>query len=166
MSKRSETWKILRAAELLHQVKAASPEFFECLVLDLMLTMGYGWAREGAARLTEIGADAGVDGIINEDQLGLDVIYLQAKRWENTVGRPEIQKVVGVLHGERAKKGVFLTTRRFSFDALDYASTIDPKVVLIDGTRLSQLMIVFNVGVSLSQLYEINRIDSDYFAED
>lgn len=154
------------AAELLDQVKAATPEFFERLVLDLMLKMGYGGSREEAGALTEPGADAGIDGIINEDQLGLDVIYLQAKRWENTVGRPEIQKFVGALHGKRAKKGVFLTTSTFSPDALDYASTIDPKVVLIDGTRLAQLMIDFNVGVSLNQLYEIKRIDSDYFAED
>jgi restriction system protein len=154
------------AAELLDQVKAASPEFFERLVLDLMLKMGYGGSREDAGAVTDPGADAGIDGIINEDQLGLDVIYLQAKRWESTVGRPEVQKFVGALHGKRAKKGVFLTTSSFSPDALDYAATIDPKVVLIDGARLAQLMIDFNVGVSLSQMYEIKRIDSDYFAEE
>jgi restriction system protein len=154
------------AAEVLQQVKAASAQFFERLVLDLMVKMGYGGSREEAGSLTESGADAGIDGIINEDQLGLDVIYLQAKRWENTVGRPEIQKFVAALHGKRAKKGVFLTTSSFSADAVEYASTIDPKVVLIDGPRLAQLMIDFNVGVSSSQLYEIKRIDTDYFVEE
>jgi restriction system protein len=154
------------AVELLGQIKAVTPEFFERIVLDLMLKMGYGGSRDDAGSLTGAGADAGIDGIINEDQLGLDVIYLQAKRWENTVGRPEIQKFVGALHGQRAKKGVFLTTSSFSQDALDYAATIDPKVVLIDGARLAQLMIDFNVGVSVSQIYEIKRIDSDYFAEE
>jgi restriction system protein len=131
-----------------------------------MLKMGYGGSRDKAGSLTEAGADAGIDGIINEDQLGLDVIYLQAKRWENTVGRPEIQRFVGALHGKRAKKGVFITTSSFSLDALDYVATIDPKVVLIDGRRLAELMIDFNVGVSRSQVYEIKRIDSDYFAEE
>ena len=131
-----------------------------------MLHMGYGGSSEKAASMTGAGADGGIDGIINEDRLGLDVIYLQAKRWENTVGRPEIQKFVGALHGKRARKGVFLTTSGFSPDAIEYVATIDPKVVLIDGTRLAQLMIDYNVGVSRSQLYEIKRIDSDYFAED
>ncbi|MBI3461978.1 MAG: restriction endonuclease [Planctomycetes bacterium] len=154
------------ATELVEQVKAASPEFFERLVLDVMLKMGYGGSRENAGSLTEAGADAGIDGIINEDQLGLDVIYLQAKRWENNVGRPDIQRFVGALHGRRAKKGVFITTSGFSRDALEYVETIDPKVVLIDGLRLAQLMMDFNVGVSRSQLYEIKRIDSDYFAEE
>jgi restriction system protein len=154
------------ASEILALVKAASPSFFEHLVLDLMLKMGYGGSREKAGSLTNEGADAGIDGIINEDQLGLDVIYLQAKRWENTVGRPEIQKFVGALHGRRAKKGVFLTTSTFSQDAIDYVASVDPKVVLIDGLTLAQLMIDFNVGVSRSHLYEIKRIDSDYFAED
>src|SRR5262249_37744900 len=141
-------------------------EFFERLVLDLMLKMGDGGSEESAASLTAPGADAGIDGIINEDRLGLDVIYLQAKRWENTVGRPEIHRFVGAVHGKRAKKGVFITTSSFSRDALDYAALIDPKVVLIDGSRLAQLMIDFNVGVSRSRTYEIKRIDSDYFAEE
>ena len=154
------------AAQLLDQVYAASPEFFERVVLDLMLRMGYGGSREGAGLLTEPGADAGIDGIINEDQLGLDVIYLQAKRWKNTVGRPEIQRFVGALHGKRAKKGVFLTTSEFSPEAIEYAANIDPKVVLVDGLRLAQLMIDHNVGVSRSHVYELKRIDSDYFAEE
>ncbi|MCY2990770.1 MAG: restriction endonuclease [Planctomycetota bacterium] len=154
------------AAEILAIVKASSPSFFERLVLDLMLKMGYGGSREKAGSLTNDGADAGIDGIINEDQLGLDVIYLQAKRWENTVGRPEIHRFVGALHGQRAKKGVFLTTSTFSHDAIEYVASIDPKVVLIDGLNLAQLMIDFNVGVRRSQLFEIKKIDSDYFAED
>ncbi len=154
------------AAQLLDQVFSASPEFFERLVLDLMLRMGYGGSREEAGLLTDRGADAGIDGIINEDQLGLDVIYLQAKRWKNTVGRPEVQRFVGALHGKRAKKGVFLTTSEFSPEAVEYVATIDPKVVLIDGMRLAQLMIDHNVGVSRSQVYELKRIDSDYFAEE
>ena len=136
------------------------------LVLDLMLRMGYGGSREEAGLLTDRGADAGIDGIINEDQLGLDVIYLQAKRWKNTVGRPEVQRFVGALHGKRAKKGVFLTTSEFSPEAVEYVATIDPKVVLIDGMRLAQLMIDHNVGVSRSQVYELKRIDSDYFTEE
>ncbi|TXT33116.1 MAG: restriction endonuclease [Planctomycetota bacterium] len=154
------------AVDLLQQVKAGTPEFFESLVLDLMVRMGYGGSNEQAASLTSPGADGGIDGIINEDRLGLDVIYLQAKRWEASVGRPEIQKFVGALYGKRAKKGVFLTTSSFTQDAIEYVATIDPKVVLIDGSRLSELMIDFNVGVSRSHVYEIKRIDSDYFADE
>ncbi|HLJ10378.1 MAG TPA: restriction endonuclease [Planctomycetaceae bacterium] len=157
------------AAELLDRVKAASPEFFERLVLDLMLKMGYGGSHDRPGSLTPAGADEGIDGIINEDRLGLDVIYLQAKRWENTIGRPEIQKFVGALHGRRAKKGVFLTTSRFSPEAIAYVTTIDPKIVLIDGCRLAQFMIDLNVGVSPMsprEVYEIKRIDADFFAEE
>jgi restriction system protein len=154
------------AAELLDRIRAASPQFFERLVLDLMLKMGYGGSRDDSGSLTQSGADEGIDGIINEDQLGLDVIYLQAKRWESTVGRPEIQKFVGALHGHHAKKGVFVTTSGFSADASAYGATIDPKVVLIDGVRLAQLMIDFGVGVSTAQVFEIKKIDSDYFEDE
>lgn len=154
------------ATEILTLIKSQSAQFFEHLVLDLMLRMGYGGSREDSGLVTNLVADEGIDGIINEDQLGLDVIYLQAKRWENTVGRPEIQRFVGALHGRRAKKGVFLTTSNFSQEAREYVATIDPKVVLIDGLKLAQLMIDFNVGVSKTQVYEIKRIDSDYFADD
>ena len=161
-----ETIRDSLATDLLGLVKSLSPTFFEHLVLDLMLKMGYGGSRDNAGLVTNSGADEGIDGIVNEDQLGLDVIYLQAKRWENTVGRPEIQRFVGALHGRRAKKGVFLTTSTFSQDAREYVSTIDPKVVLIDGIKLAQLMIDFNVGVSKSQVYEIKRIDSDYFTDE
>ena len=151
------------AAQLLTQIKVSHPSFFEKLVVDLMLKMGYGGPGEDAGTVTSYGHDNGIDGIINEDTLGLDVIYLQAKRWENTVGRPEIQKFVGALHGKRAKKGVFLTTSSFTSDALEYAKAIDPKVVLIDGLKLAQLLIDFDVGVSSSQTYTIKRIDTDYF---
>lgn len=154
------------AAQLLVQVREGTPTFFEQLVVDLMLKMGYGGPNDDAGTVTSRGADGGIDGIINEDRLGLDTVYLQAKRWENAVGRPEIQRFIGALHGQRAKKGVFLTTSMFTTEATEYVKTIDPRVVLIDGLRLAQLMIDFNVGVSPSQCYEIKRIDSDYFAED
>ena len=151
------------AAELLLQVRSAHPSFFEQLVVDLMLKMGYGGPGDDAGNVTSYGSDGGIDGIINEDSLGLDVIYLQAKRWENTVGRPEIQKFVGALHGKRAKKGVFLTTSNFSTEAIDYVKTIDPRVVLIDGKKLAQLMIDFDVAVSTVHTYNIKKVDSDYF---
>lgn len=154
------------ASELLEQIKSSSAEFFEQLILDVMLAMGYGGSRDHAGQLTKPGADAGIDGIINEDQLGLDVIYLQAKKWDHPVGRPEIQRFVGALHGQRARKGVFITTSTFSREAYDYVATIDPKVVLIDGTRLAQHMIDFGVGVSTVQRYEIKRIDTDYFVDE
>jgi restriction system protein len=154
------------AVELLEQIKSMSSTFFERLVLDLMVSMGYGGTHDTPASLTAAGADEGIDGIINEDQLGLDIVYLQAKRWENQVGRPEIQKFVGALHGKRARKGVFLTTSTFSREARDYVATIDPKVILIDGERLAQLMIDFDVGVSTTHTYAIKRVDSDYFTED
>lgn len=151
------------AAELLLQVRNAHPSFFEQLVVDLMLKMGYGGPGDDAGNVTSYGSDGGIDGIINEDSLGLDVVYLQAKRWENTVGRPEIQKFVGALHGKRAKKGVFLTTSNFSNEAIEYVKTIDPRVVLIDGKKLAQLMIDFDVGVSTAHTYNIKKVDSDYF---
>ena len=151
------------ATQLLAQIKSSHPSFFEKLVVDLMLKMGYGGPGDDAGTVTSYGHDAGIDGVINEDTLGLDVIYLQAKRWDNTVGRPEIQKFVGALHGKRAKKGVFLTTSSFSADAIEYARAIDSKVVLIDGLKLSQLLIDFDVGVSTAQTYTIKRIDTDYF---
>lgn len=154
------------AAELLDQVRSASPTFFERLVVDLMLKMGYGGFREGAGFVTPASGDAGIDGVINEDRLGLDVVYLQAKRWEGSVGRPEIQKFVGALHGKRARKGVFITTSSFSGDARDYVEHIDPRVVLIDGTELARLMIDYDIGVSTSQTYRIKRIDTDYFEDE
>lgn len=154
------------ASQLLVQIKNNSPEFFEKLVVNLLVGMGYGGSIKDAGEATRRTADAGVDGIIKEDRLGLDVIYLQAKRWDNPVGRPEIQKFVGALHGQRARKGVFITTSRFSNDALEYAKQIDPKVVLIDGEQLVQLMIDHDVGVTPSATYEVKKIDLDFFSEE
>ena len=154
------------ASDLIDRVKANSPEFFERLVVELMVAMGYGGSIEDAGQAIGHTGDEGVDGIIKEDRLGLDVIYIQAKKWEGTVGRPEIQRFVGALHGKRAKKGVFITTGRFSDDARTYVETIDPKVILIDNKALANYMIDFNLGVSSASKYEIKRIDSDFFAEE
>jgi restriction system protein len=154
------------AAELLSRIKNNSPKFFEALVVDLMVAMGYGGSRADAGQSIGQTGDEGIDGIIKEDRLGLDVIYIQAKRWEGTVGRPEIQRFVGALHGKRARKGVFITTGRFSEDALAYVNTIEPKVILIDGKRLATFMIDFNLGTTVAANYEIKRIDTDYFAEE
>ncbi|MDZ4180442.1 MAG: restriction endonuclease, partial [Coriobacteriia bacterium] len=135
-------------SEILQQAKAASPSLFEKLVVELLLKMGYGGSRQDAGRAIGRSGDEGIDGIIKEDRLGLDVIYLQAKRWEGVVGRPEIQKFVGALTGQRARKGVFITTSSFTKNAEDYVSRIEMKIVLIDGETLAQMMIEHNVGVS------------------
>jgi len=153
--------------ELLNRVKSCSPDFFERLVVDLLVKMGYGGSRRDAGRAIGKSGDGGIDGIIKEDKLGLDIVYVQAKRWDNTVvGRPEIQKFVGALHGQRARKGVFITTSRFSPEAREYVSIIDSKIVLIDGEELAQLMIDNHVGVSTVSIYEIKKIDSDYFTDE
>lgn len=154
------------AVELLEQVKSASPQFFERLVVELLVNMGYGGSMLDAGMAIGKSGDEGIDGTIKEDRLGLDVIYIQAKRWSGTVGRPEVQKFVGALHGQHAKKGVFLTTGTFAQGAIEYATGIDPKVVLIDGKRLAELMIDFNVGVTTRHTYHVKRIDTDYFSED
>ncbi len=154
------------AGEILERIKSNSPSFFENLVVDLMVAMGYGGSRVDAGKSVGQSGDEGIDGIIKEDRLGLDVIYLQAKRWEGTVGRPEIQKFVGALHGKRAKKGVFITTSKFSDEANEYVRMIDPKIILIDGRDLAEYMIDFNLGTSKAVTYEIKRIDSDYFTEE
>jgi len=151
------------AQDLLDRVKNCSPTFLEKLVVELLLKMGYGGSRKDAGMAVGQSGDGGIDGIINEDKLGLDNIYIQAKKWEVTVGRPEIQKFVGALEGRRAKRGIFITTSDFSKDAEEYVSRIDKKVVLIDGEKLAQLMIDNDVGVSKETSYEIKRIDSDYF---
>lgn len=154
------------ASEILERIKGNSPRFFERLVVDVMVALGYGGSRSDAGKSIGQSGDEGIDGIIKEDRLGLDVIYLQAKRWEGTVGRPEIQKFVGALHGKRAKKGVFITTGRFSDDATKYVESIDPKVILIDGRTLAELMIDYGLGTTSTAKYEIRRVDSDYFAEE
>lgn len=153
-------------ADLLDQVRSASPSFFERLVVELLVRMGYGGSLRDAGQAVGKSGDGGIDGIIKEDRLGLDVIYIQAKRWEAAVGRPEIQKFAGALQGFRARKGVFITTSSFSTDATEFVSRIDSKIVLIDGATLSRYMIDHNVGVSSSRSYDVKKIDSDYFAEE
>lgn len=152
--------------EILETIAESSPTFFERLVVDLLVRMGYGGNRQDAGRALGKSGDGGIDGIINEDRLGLDVIYIQAKRWDGTVGRPEIQKFAGALQGQRARKGVFITTSSFSKEAVEYASLIESKIILIDGNRLSSLMVEHNVGVSTVGQYEVKKIDSDYFDEE
>lgn len=152
--------------ELLQRIKSCSPSFFEQLVIDVLVTMGYGGTRKDAGRAVGRSGDGGIDGIINEDRLGLGVIYVQAKRWESVVGRPEIQKFAGALQGQRAKKGIFITTSSFTREAREYASLIDTKIILLDGERLADLMISYNVGVNTQVIYELKKIDLDYFAEE
>lgn len=153
------------AADLLQKVKDASPAFFEKLVVELLLTMGYGGSRQDAGKTVGRAGDGGIDGVINEDRLGLDVIYIQAKRWEGTVGRPEIQKFAGALQGQRAKKGIFITTSDFTKEAEDYAAMIDNRIVLVNGVHLANLMMDHGVGVTKVASYEVKRIDSDSFEE-
>lgn len=153
------------AQELLSRILACSPTFFEQLVVELLVKMGYGGSRRDAGERIGQTGDGGIDGIIKEDRLGLDTIFIQAKRWQGSVGRPEIQKFVGALQGQRAKKGVFITTSSYTADAIDYASRIDTKVVLMDGKQLAGLMIDFDVGVAAAASYVVKRIDSDYFEE-
>ncbi|KXK12943.1 MAG: restriction endonuclease [Chloroflexi bacterium OLB14] len=152
--------------EILQTVKNCSPSFFENLVIDVLVKMGYGGTRKDAGKAIGKSGDGGIDGIINEDRLGLDVIYIQAKKWENSVGRPEIQKFAGALQGQRAKKGIFITTSEFTKEAKEFASKIESKIILIDGETLTQLMIDYNIGVNPIASYELKRIDSDYFAEE
>ncbi|EGT3599407.1 restriction endonuclease [Clostridium perfringens] len=156
------------ADEILEKIKSCSFEFFEKSVIELLIKMGYGGSREEAGRATKRTGDEGIDGIINEDRLGLDSIYIQAKRWRDTVvGRPEIQKFSGALDTPGANKGVFITTSKFSREAREYVENINTKkIILIDGMQLAQYMIDFNVGVSTEIIYEVKRIDSDYFIED
>lgn len=154
------------ASELLTRIQTSAPDFFERLVVELLLKMGYGGSRQDAGRAIGRSGDGGIDGIINEDRLGLDSIYLQAKRWENPVGRPEIQKFAGALAEHRAKKGVFITTSAFTKEARASADKHDARIVLIDGEKLATLMIDHGLGVTLEATYEVKRIDSDYFAEE
>ncbi|MEI8272656.1 MAG: restriction endonuclease, partial [Paludibacter sp.] len=153
------------ALELLTKVKTCSPSFFENLVVELLVKMGYGGSIKDAGKSIGKSGDEGIDGIIKEDKLGLDIIYIQAKRWENVVGRPEIQKFVGALAGQGAKKGVFITTARFTNEAKEYQPRNETKIVLIDGEHLADLMIEYDLAVSTSNQYIIKRIDNDYFEE-
>ena len=154
------------AGQIVQRIANNSPQFFERMVVDLMVAMGYGGSRTDAGKSIGGSGDEGIDGIIKEDRLGLDLVYLQAKRWEGTVGRPDVRKFVGALHGKRAKKGVFITTSKFSDDAKNYVETIDPKVILIDGRILAELMIDHGLGTTTAATFEVKRIDSDYFAEE
>lgn len=156
------------ASELINKVVELSPTFFEKLVVELLVKMGYGGSLKDAGKAMGKSGDEGIDGTIKEDKLGLDIIYIQAKRWKpgNVVGRPELQKFVGALAGQGAKKGIFITTSNFTKEAIDYTPRNETKIVLIDGHRLAQLMIDYNIGCTLQQKYEVKKIDSDYFGEE
>ncbi len=154
------------AKELLDEIKSKSPEFFERLVVDLLTSMGYGGSRKDAGRAIGKSGDEGIDGIINEDVLGLDTIYIQAKRWKDNVSRPEIQKFSGALNGKNANKGVFITTSSFSEGAKDFAKGVNQTIILIDGEKLAQLMMDFKVGVSIETTYEVKKLDLDYFEDE
>lgn len=154
------------AAQLLQSIENCSPYYFEKLVVDVLIRMGYGGADTKYGEITKKTGDEGIDGIIKEDPLGLDKIYLQAKKWGGSVGRPELQKFVGALQGKQAKKGVFITTSGFSKGAIEYARNLDVAVVLIDGVQLADYMIQNEVGVSLKREYRIYSLDSDYFIEE
>ena len=156
------------ATDLLFILRKLSPDAFEKLVVELLVKMGYGGSIRDAGKAVGKSGDQGIDGIIKEDRLGLDIIYIQAKRWadNNAVGRPEIQKFVGALAGQGAKKGIFITTSYFTQEALEYAPRNEIKIVLIDGEELGQLMIDYNLGVSTQKIYEIKRIDHDYFGDE
>jgi restriction system protein len=156
------------ASELLQNVVDLSPTFFERLVVELLVKMGYGGSIKDAGKAIGKSGDEGIDGTIKEDKLGLDIIYIQAKRWKpgNVVGRPELHKFVGALAGQGAKKGIFITTSNFTKEALDYTPKNETKIVLIDGEQLAQLMIDYNLGCTPQQIYELKKIDSDYFGEE
>ena len=153
------------ASDLVQQLETVSPSMFENIVVDLVTKMGYGGNRKDAVAAIGGTGDEGVDGVIKEDRLGLDVVYIQAKRWKNIVGRPEIQKFAGALQGKRARKGIFITTSKYTNEAQEYASSIDSKIILIDGVSLVQYMIDHNIGVNTYDTYDIKKMDIDYFTE-
>lgn len=161
-----QTLRRTLAVDLLTQMKSSPPHVFERVVVELLVRMGYGGSLKDAGQAVGKSGDEGIDGIIKEDRLGLDIIYIQAKRWEGTVSRPEIQKFAGALQGQRAKKGVFITTSSFTKEALEFASRIDSKIVLVDGEQLAEFMIDHNIGVTAVANYEVKRLDTDYFAEE
>ena len=153
------------AADLLEKIKSNSPAFFEKLVVDLLVKMGYGGSLEDAGRAVGRSGDGGIDGIIKADPLGLNVVYVQAKRWKGNVGEPPVRDFVGALDGEGVQEGIFITTSNFNPAAKRYAERSSKRIILINGTQLAQYMIDHNVGVSVEKTYEIKRVDSDYFAE-
>jgi restriction system protein len=152
-------------AELLDKVKSSTPAFFENLVVNTVVKMGYGGSLQDAGRAVGKSGDGGIDGIINEDRLGLDVIYLQAKKWEGNVGRPEVHKFAGALQGKRARKGILITTSDFTKEALEYVKNVDAKIILISGQQLCELMWEYNIGLSDVSTYEVKKLDLDYFSE-
>ena len=155
------------SSELLERIKNNSPAFFEKAVVELVVSMGYGGSRKEAGQIVGKSGDGGIDGIIKEDKLGLDVIYIQAKRWEDVVSSPELQKFVGALKGKHARKGIFITTSNFTKPAIDYVNSLDDtKVILIDGITLAELMIEYSLGVTTVQTYTIKKLDTDYFFEE
>ncbi len=163
------TWKLLRqqsADELLEKVGMCTPAFFERLVVDLLVAMGYGGSRRDAGESIGRSHDGGVDGSIKEDKLGLDTVYVQAKRWGRSVGRPDVQSFAGSLEGFRARKGVMITTSSFTGEAQAYVSHIEKRIVLIDGPMLANLMLDHNVGVTTASTYTLQRLDLDYFEEE
>src|SRR5712692_2444072 len=166
LDKAYQTLRKSLARDLIEKIMQASPVFFERLVVDLLLKMGYGGSRPDAGSITRRGADGGIDGVIKQDKLGLDVIYLQAKRWSSTVGSPDVREFAGSLEAHRANRGVFITTSQFSPDAKVFVAQIGKKIVLIDGQQLSEMMIDHDVGVSVGETYAVKRIDSDYFSEE
>lgn len=151
-------------AELRERIAGMPPEGFEQLVVDVLTAMGYGGPQENAGIVVGRGGDEGIDGLIKEDRLGLETIYVQAKRWQGSVGRPEIQRFAGALQGQRARKGVFITSSSFTVEAKSYATTIQTTIVLVDGAQLADYMIDHNVGVTTAKRFEVKRVDSDYFA--
>lgn len=155
------------AEELLEKLKKVNPTRFERIVVDLLVKMGYGGSIIDAGKAIGKTGDGGIDGIIKEDKLGLDVIYIQAKRWDNNpIRRPDVQQFAGALQGQQANKGIFITTSRFTDEAREYVTKIGSKIVLIDGEQLSQLMIEHDVGVSTASVYLVKKIDSDYYNDD
>ena len=160
--------KIIKEVQesLLEQIKSCSPKFFENLVVDLLLSMGYGGSRKDAGEAVGKSSDGGIDGIIKEDKLGLDCIYIQAKRWEASVGRPTIQAFAGSLEGMKARKGVLITTSQFTKEAREYVKIIEKRIILIDGEQLSELMLENNVGVNEIQTYTLKKVNFDYFNEE
>jgi restriction system protein len=157
-------WRELMQGELQSRLASCAPGFFEQLVLDLLVRMGYGGSRIDAAQVVGGSGDGGIDGIINEDRLGLDVVYVQAKRWQGSVGAKELRAFAGSLAAQHANKGVFITTSSYTKDALDFVGRVSSRIVLIDGRRLAELMLDFGVGVQEKTAYRIYRIDDDYFS--
>jgi len=166
MKRANDEMVVALAADLLDRIKDNSADFFERLVVQVLLAMGYGGAVPDAGQVLGRSGDGGIDGVIREDKLGLDSIYVQAKRWDGTVGRPVVQAFVGSLMGQAASKGVLITTGTFSQEATQYVKTLPMRVVLVDGSTLARLMIEHGVGVTVVSTYQIKRVDSDYFAEE